>query len=108
MRELYYGDNLDVLRQYIPTESVDLIYLDPPFNSKRAYNLLFETPEERGARPRNGGEYSLTCYVRTWVEIKQEWWLEMDSREKAKVERGVFQAARAAPTGKCRIRSETS
>ena len=32
---LYYGDNLDVLRQYIPDESVDLIYLDPPFNSNR-------------------------------------------------------------------------
>ena len=39
---LYYGDNLDVLRQYIPDESVDLIYLDPPFNSNRAYNVLFK------------------------------------------------------------------
>ena len=39
---LYYGDNLDVLRQHIPTESVDLIYLDPPFNSNRSYNVLFK------------------------------------------------------------------
>jgi site-specific DNA-methyltransferase (adenine-specific) len=38
---LYYGDNLDILRRYIPTESVDLIYLDPPFNSKATYNVLF-------------------------------------------------------------------
>lgn len=38
---LYYGDNLDVLRKYIPDESVDLIYLDPPFNSSRSYNVLF-------------------------------------------------------------------
>jgi site-specific DNA-methyltransferase (adenine-specific) len=32
---LYYGDNLDILRRYIPDESVDLVYLDPPFNSNR-------------------------------------------------------------------------
>ena len=38
---LYYGDNLDILREHIPEESVDLIYLDPPFNSKRSYNVLF-------------------------------------------------------------------
>ena len=38
---LYYGDNLDVLRQYVPNESVDLIYLDPPFNSNQSYNVLF-------------------------------------------------------------------
>ena len=41
MNLLYYGDNLDILRQYIPDESVDLIYLDPPFNSKATYNVLF-------------------------------------------------------------------
>jgi site-specific DNA-methyltransferase (adenine-specific) len=39
---LYYGDNLDILRQYIPTASVDLVYLDPPFNSQRNYNVLFK------------------------------------------------------------------
>ena len=39
---LYYGDNLKILRKYIPDESVDLIYLDPPFNSKRAYNIIFK------------------------------------------------------------------
>ncbi len=38
---LYYGDNLDVLRHAIPSESIDLIYLDPPFNSNRSYNVLF-------------------------------------------------------------------
>ena len=38
---LYYGDNLDVLRRHLPDESVDLIYLDPPFNSNRSYNVLF-------------------------------------------------------------------
>ena len=39
---LYYGDNLDVVRKYIPDESVDLVYLDPPFNSRRSYNVLFK------------------------------------------------------------------
>ena len=38
---LFYGDNLDVLRQHISSESVDLVYLDPPFNSNATYNVLF-------------------------------------------------------------------
>ena len=38
---LYFGDNLDVLRRYVPDESVDLVYLDPPFNSNADYNVLF-------------------------------------------------------------------
>jgi len=38
---LYYGDNLDVLRRHVADESVDLIYLDPPFNSNATYNVLF-------------------------------------------------------------------
>ncbi len=41
--KLYFGDNLDILRQYVETESVDLVYLDPPFNSKADYNVLFKT-----------------------------------------------------------------
>lgn len=42
MNALYYGDNLDVLRRYVADESVDLVYLDPPFNSGRNYNVLFQ------------------------------------------------------------------
>lgn len=42
---LYFGDNLKVLRERIPANSVDLIYLDPPFNSKADYNLLFKEPD---------------------------------------------------------------
>jgi site-specific DNA-methyltransferase (adenine-specific) len=45
---LYYGDNLEILRHHIPDESVDLVYLDPPFNSKADYNVLFR--EESGER----------------------------------------------------------
>jgi site-specific DNA-methyltransferase (adenine-specific) len=39
---LFYGDNLPILREYIPDESIDLVYLDPPFNSNRNYNVLFK------------------------------------------------------------------
>jgi adenine specific DNA methylase Mod len=43
--QLFFGDNLHILREHIPDQSVDLIYLDPPFNSKRDYNVLFKTPK---------------------------------------------------------------
>ena len=42
MNTLYYGDNLDILHNHVQDESVDLIYLDPPFNSNRNYNVLFK------------------------------------------------------------------
>ncbi len=45
MNSLYYGDNLDILREYIADESIDLIYLDPPFNSNASYNVLFKAPD---------------------------------------------------------------
>lgn len=43
LNSLYYGNNLDVLRKSIPDESVDLVYLDPPFNSQATYNVLFKS-----------------------------------------------------------------
>ena len=46
--KLFYGDNLDVLRRYVKDETVDLIYLDPPFNSRQDYNVLFA--EEDGTQ----------------------------------------------------------
>jgi DNA modification methylase len=45
---LYYGDNLDILRRYIKDETVDLVYLDPPFKSNQDYNILFA--EQNGSR----------------------------------------------------------
>jgi hypothetical protein len=47
---LYYGDNLDILRDYIADESVDLVYLDPPFNSNATYNVLFKSPAGEGSQ----------------------------------------------------------
>ena len=46
--QLFYGDNLDVLRRYISDQTVDLVYLDPPFNSRQDYNVLFS--EKTGER----------------------------------------------------------
>jgi DNA modification methylase len=57
---LYYGDNLDILRRYIPDESVDLVYLDPPFNSNRAYNVIFK--DESGRK----SDAQLLAFEDTW------------------------------------------
>jgi len=46
VNKLYFGDNLDVLREYVPDASVDLVYLDPPFNSQAQYNVLFRSPKD--------------------------------------------------------------
>lgn len=43
MNRLYYGDNIEVIRKELSDDSVDLVYLDPPFNSQREYNVLFKT-----------------------------------------------------------------
>jgi site-specific DNA-methyltransferase (adenine-specific) len=57
---LFYGDNLEVLRKYVPDESVDLCYIDPPFNSKRTYNQIYNNI---------GGEdrAQAQAFVDTWV-----------------------------------------
>jgi site-specific DNA-methyltransferase (adenine-specific) len=57
---LYYGDNLDVLRQHIADESVDLIYLDPPFKSEQDYNVLFA--EQNGTR----SAAQIRAFADTW------------------------------------------
>jgi site-specific DNA-methyltransferase (adenine-specific) len=57
---LFYGDNLPILCEYIADESVDLIYLDPPFNSNRSYNVLFK--DERGAE----ADAQIEAFDDTW------------------------------------------
>jgi adenine specific DNA methylase Mod len=57
---LFYGDNLSILREHIPSESVDLIYLDPPFNSSRNYDVLFK--DESGTE----SEAQITAFEDTW------------------------------------------
>ncbi len=57
---LFYGDNLEILREYVPDESVDLVYLDPPFNSNRNYNVLFRDESGRHA------EAQIEAFEDTW------------------------------------------
>ena len=57
---LYFGDTLDIMREYISDESVDLIYLDPPFNSKATYNELYG--EKDGTQSRA----QITAFEDTW------------------------------------------
>jgi DNA modification methylase len=70
---LYFGDNLQVLRENIRDESVDLIYLDPPFNSKASYNLLFRTPKGHES------DAQITAFEDTWH------WAEQAEREFAEL-----------------------
>jgi site-specific DNA-methyltransferase (adenine-specific) len=65
---LYFGDNLDILRREVPDASVDLIYLDPPFNSNATYNVLFKekSGEESAAQ--------ITAFEDTW-----QWGLESEA-----------------------------
>jgi len=54
----FYGDNLAIMREYIPDESVDLVYLDPPFNSNRNSNVLF--------KDESGKEAHIESFEDTW------------------------------------------
>jgi len=67
--QLYFGDNLAVLRESIGDESIDLIYLDPPFNSQANYNILFRAP---------AGEHS-----QAQIEAFEDTWHWNDTAERA-------------------------
>ena len=58
--KLYFGDNLDILKEHITDQSVDLIYLDPPFNSNATYNVLFHE------RSRKDSAAEITAFEDTW------------------------------------------
>jgi len=73
---LYYGDNLDVLRRHVKDESVDLVYLDPPFNSNANYNLLYEEHGEKAAA-------QVQAFTDTW-----EWNTDARLAYEETVERG--------------------
>ncbi len=84
-----YGDNLEVLRQHVKDESVDLIYLDPPFNSRQDYNVLFA--EKDGTRSSS----QIMAFEDTW-----EWNVDAERAYEEIVERGgrVSEAMRAFRT----------
>jgi hypothetical protein len=67
---LYYGDNLPILREYIPDASVDLIYLDPPFNSSRNYTILFKDEQGKEAEAAAAGVYSSPGWGRDYPRLQ--------------------------------------
>lgn len=87
--KLYYGDNYEVLQQHITDESVDLIYLDPPFNSRQDYNVLFA--EKDGSQSSS----QIRAFEDTW-----EWNIDAERSYEHIVERGgrVADAMRAFRT----------
>ena len=66
MNQLYYGDNLDILKRYIKDESVDLVYLDPPFKSNQDYNVLFQ--EKNGSRAAS----QIKAFGDTWTWCQED------------------------------------
>lgn len=74
--KLYYGDNLDVLREQIGADSVDLVYLDPPFNSAQDYNVLFASPTG------DSSESQITAFEDSWH------WGQEAEREYGEIVRG--------------------
>jgi 16S rRNA G966 N2-methylase RsmD len=63
MGTLYYGDNLDILRRYLKDESVDLVYLDPPFNSAQNYNAFFHEKDGTDAASQ------IRAFENTWSSV---------------------------------------
>jgi DNA modification methylase len=82
--KLYYGDNLDILRRYVSDESVDLIYLDPPFKSNQDYNVLFR--EQNGSR----SKAQIKAFEDTW-----RWDREAAEAYQEVVEKGPDNVSRA-------------
>ncbi len=87
--QLYYGDNYEVLQRYIKDESVDLVYLDPPFNSRQDYNVLFA--EKDGSQSSS----QIHAFEDTW-----EWNIDAERSYQHIVEQGgrVADALRAFRT----------
>ena len=89
---LYYDDNLDILRRYLPDAAVDLVYLDPPFNSKRDDNVIFR--DESG----NATDAQLLAFEDTWHWGPSAAVTEPDKRVAAHIGR-PYRTARCGSTG---------
>jgi len=87
--KLYFGDNLDILRDHVPSESVDLVYLDPPFNSNASYNVLFQ--EKSGEK----SAAQITAFEDTWHwGMESEYAYQEVVKEGAKKLGDILQAMR--------------
>ena len=64
---LYYGDNLPIMREHIPDGTIDLVYLDPPFNSARDYHVLFKQAKK------DENQAQITAFTDTWLWSKRRY-----------------------------------
>jgi len=76
---LYYGDNLEVMREHIIAESVDLVYLDPPWNSARDYNVLFKQARK------DENQAQIMAFTDTWQWSKRRYDEFMDDQRNARL-----------------------
>jgi site-specific DNA-methyltransferase (adenine-specific) len=63
---LYFGDNIEIMRRYLPDDSIDLVYADPPFKSNQNYNVLFK--EQDGSRAAS----QILAFEDTWTWDQEE------------------------------------
>jgi len=74
MNHLFHSDNFHILRDHLATESADLIYLDPPFNSKRDYNLLFKSPVASALRADGSRATGSTLHSQARITAFEDSW----------------------------------
>jgi len=91
---LYYGDNLDILRRYVKDESVDLIYLDPPFKSNQNYNVLFK--EQDGTRAAS----QIRAFEDTWTWDQEDDESKPPSTTKSAAKTGNTASSASTPPAK--------
>ena len=71
VNKLYFGDNLTGLREHVADETVDLVYLDPPFNSNATYNVLFKAP---GGAAEPGADRGLRRHLALERSAEDAYW----------------------------------
>jgi len=94
---LYFGDNLDVLREHVPTDSVDLIYLDPPFNSNRNYFVLFKDRTGKASAAQEEAFVDTWTWTETSERTYRELLCESRNQELATLIRALRASLRETP-----------
>jgi len=103
---LYFGDNLDILRRQVPDASVDLIYLDPPFNSNATYNVLSKKGVAQGPP---SGPAAFQVFPAAQIAAFEDTWqrvLESEAVYKEIVSSGPRELARGHGTSRRCFRDE--
>jgi site-specific DNA-methyltransferase (adenine-specific) len=103
---LYFGDNLDILRRQVPDSSVDLIYLDPPFNSNATYNVLLKKDVAQDTHSGPAAFQVFPAAQITAFEDTCQWNVGAEAVYKEIVTRGPRELARGHGTSRRCFRDE--